>query len=371
MSEDLSNSEPVSPEGEGLVESIQSEVVDRYANILAFCRGLLKDIEDEDVMPNPPRGRKTVNVLYNMLSTLAPEGKQIDQVMGKIEEEDEDQKGEGKRTARNLAEIKEQLLEMMALLERKHADLLKSGMSLTGLPRFAAGAPDGFGEEVARGYGQEAGEASGIGVKAVSVEKDGEGWKVIVVGESSAMAVLVDGQLRFAGAYPLCGCQPMSYDHYAEVIRPALMRIGHWAPPELGGVLLSIRPEGFSPSEDTLDEFVGYVPGKGPTTYRIYVAGGQETKTRSCRIGTAMGKSASAIPDMGADLARRREKLEKASLVVVRKPGEYQGMGGTVDKSSIVERNDHLEVLVNLKFDTGLPQDLWVTDEDIEVALNG
>jgi len=372
MDESGNDQSVLSLDERGLSESVQSEVVDRYSKILTFCRGLMEDIEADEDSPGFSRTHKTVPSLYNMLNTLATDGKQIDQVIEGVEaDSDNESFRAGKRAVADLCAIKEEMAKMMEELSKKHADLLKKGGSLLGLKRLAEGCSEGFGLEVAKWYGEEAGKAAKIGVKAVSPERDGEGWRVVVIGKDGGLIVLVDDQLRFSGAYPIFGCRVMSFDHYMDVARPALMSIGHWAPPQLGGVILSTRRAGFSPTKDVMDEFLGYVPGKGPTVYRVKAVGGKETQMKSCIVeAVTTGKTASSGSDLKERLARRRSEIQGAAMVVVRKPGKYQGIGGKVDVSNVVERNDHLEFPVELEFNTGLRTKVWVTDEDVDVALS-
>lgn len=360
-------------------ESIRSGVVEKYREMYGFFSKIYTDILADQADDSYNALNRTVPILSKLIDDVAGDGKEIDKVIGEMEQSirsDFEEPQEGASVAddqvrdddsRSLMEIKAAMTEMLRRLKENFGRFIQA--CTVGLEKNASIDMNDVGAVIARHYVDEACSACKIPNHKIEDVVESCGDMCITVKDSSGrrFMVIVGDDMSFRGIYPVGGCGCGSYRHYHDMFRPALSAIGHTKPIGKNFIMLCRYPS--SAVDDDGDVYDAYdVERKKPVIARIVVSGGKRTKSPSYSIVSEdpVMKVASSIDSMRSTIRDNARKIAEYPMVKINIPNsKYHGMAGTVDIDRMVHHNDHVEFPVMLKYDTGLKTELWVTDDDV------
>jgi len=211
-----------------------------------------------------------------------------------------------------------------------------------------------------------------------NIERSSEdGWIFMVKTPRGEFGVRIGDDALFRGMFPsgsTCTEYPyISIAFWNDIMKPSMSAVGHLLDLSSGHLLLpqtvastvQVSDDG-SKITDVLKSF-NIRSGK-KCACEVATRRGRRIKGDMYCIRPCSTLSASA----STNLNDRINRLKNATMVTVVKPGsKYEGVAGAVDPERMKVRNDYLEVPVRIKFDTGLETEVWMSDEDVEVFMEG
>jgi hypothetical protein len=291
-------------------------------------------------------------------------------------EEDPDVDDVRNEASLELLTVRDMMRDLQELLKQKFPSFINiQQASAAGAKKYAgSGELAALAAEMVVHYARTAAAAAGMGDPVFEDISESDGCCVLSFGErngSRKACVITGDDLTFRGIYPLNGPPVMSYDHFEDMIRPAMSAIGHWCPLGSSAVAVPRTPRGcgMHPGIHRFEAF-STDGSREPMVMSVSPSGGKKTRCRSCRLNFSPLREASYAAQMKDALINNARDIAEAYLVKVVRPGsKYEGMAGTVDPAKITVRNDHIEFPVMLEYETGLKTEVWLTDDDVEVYL--
>jgi len=204
-----------------------------------------------------------------------------------------------------------------------------------------------------------------------------DGWVFMIRTPRGEYGVRIGDDALFRGVFPsgsTCAKYPyMSISFWNDVVKPSMSAVGHLLDLPSGYLLLPETVAAMVPlvEDDTriTDVLKAFNTGNGQKcACEVVTRRGRRTKGDMYCIRPHVSLSTSA----STNLDERIGRLKNATMVKVVRPGsKYEGIAGAVDPERMKVRNDYLEVPVRIKFDTGLETEVWMSDEDVEVFMEG